>query len=476
MANASRKRNTKVEIGDANQLHFTLEWISDNGTEGKISAYLGDEIIWGGHEGFIWSLGDVLFFLTKSIESLRFRQSLPFALLGISPFQIKDDLEHRWGPPSKPQEELWYEFEEKHNLARAFQGAHPRPVYLLREGNLFRIWLGSDSYIYPYTDTIRTLIALGDTIYERAHHDENLMKIYPEIHSWDSASKGSPKNLASTLAFSVNLELDELKFLTKGKDEQKYLEVGEHLDSEIMAAARMTSDLLTLDAISDLITKVRAVGHHKPAASLDKLSEKAAQILEGHVLDKPYIQGYVLAKWFSSQTLPRDNGNLVFDSIIRSWNVVIKEVTCNESLDAIAVWGPKHGPAILLNREGEHNRKEGRRSTLAHEICHLLVDRRSSIPFGEVLGGTVPYLIEARANAFAAELILPQDAAIQQWLVLRKKGFEAKDCVEAIKSKYQATIHITAHQLVNSGELDKNDRRELTSYFSNVKDSYFFRR
>lgn len=44
-------------------------------------------------------------------------------------------------------------------------------------------------------------------------------------------------------------------------------------------------------------------------------------------------------------------------------------------------------------------------------MCHLLIDRNSALPFAEVLGGRLPKGIEARARAFAAELLLPKAVA-----------------------------------------------------------------
>jgi Zn-dependent peptidase ImmA (M78 family) len=60
----------------------------------------------------------------------------------------------------------------------------------------------------------------------------------------------------------------------------------------------------------------------------------------------------------------------------------------SDRIDAVACWGPRHGPAVLLNREGRHAHTErGARATLAHEICHLLIDRQGSLPLaGQWLG------------------------------------------------------------------------------------------
>ena len=88
----------------------------------------------------------------------------------------------------------------------------------------------------------------------------------------------------------------------------------------------------------------------------------------------------------------------------------------NSALDALSCWSNAHGPLILLNvGEGRRCSHEyGRRFTLGHEICHLLTDRAHALGLVEVLGGGMPNFVERRANAFAAELLLPRQLAASE--------------------------------------------------------------
>lgn len=101
------------------------------------------------------------------------------------------------------------------------------------------------------------------------------------------------------------------------------------------------------------------------------------------------------------------------DELLESWGVVVHDLDLGTpTVDAVAVWGPTRGPAVLVNPGGRHSQViPGRRSTLAHEIAHLLIDRRGGLPLAEVLGGRVSRAVEARARAFAAELLLPRHVA-----------------------------------------------------------------
>jgi Zn-dependent peptidase ImmA (M78 family) len=82
------------------------------------------------------------------------------------------------------------------------------------------------------------------------------------------------------------------------------------------------------------------------------------------------------------------------------------------ALDAIACFGDRSGPAVLVNPNGRHAHSAGgRRATLAHEIAHLLLDRGRGLLAAEVFGGSTPVRLERRARAFAAELLLPREVA-----------------------------------------------------------------
>ena len=93
-----------------------------------------------------------------------------------------------------------------------------------------------------------------------------------------------------------------------------------------------------------------------------------------------------------------------------------------ETLDGLAVWGRKHGPAVLLNSDskrvagrGDLRRSWAARITLAHELCHLLVDRGHALSAVDILNSRMPLDAERRAKAFAGELLLPGRVAADIW-------------------------------------------------------------
>ena len=119
----------------------------------------------------------------------------------------------------------------------------------------------------------------------------------------------------------------------------------------------------------------------------------------------PYVQGYELALWLRDE-LHLSDGPVDPASLLTQWNVADGELSpLPEQLDAIAFWGDNHGPGVLTNPDGLYAQSPaGLKATLAHELAHLILDRKDALPAAEVLGGSTPHHVEQRARAFAAEL------------------------------------------------------------------------
>ena len=102
--------------------------------------------------------------------------------------------------------------------------------------------------------------------------------------------------------------------------------------------------------------------------------------------------------------------------------------------------------------------------TLAHELCHLLHDGETS-RVGIVSNRWAPYLMERRANAFAAMLLMP-DAALEAALDRRSERWTRHDLCRAM---HQLGVGVTAltRQLRNRGWISESEREgwvdELTS-------------
>lgn len=186
--------------------------------------------------------------------------------------------------------------------------------------------------------------------------------------------------------------------------------------TEMLAAARMTECQICGTSLKAILDSIRNVPLYSQRTELDRLSREAECLLREARKEKPYDQGYCLADWFSG-VLKSMGFDYPFEpsEILDRMGILLQRIEIPEpNVDAIACWGPRHGPAIIVNTRGVHSQQEkGQRSTLAHEICHLLIDRTGALPLVEVLNASAPPNVEARAKAFAAELLLPRNLAYE---------------------------------------------------------------
>jgi Zn-dependent peptidase ImmA (M78 family) len=70
----------------------------------------------------------------------------------------------------------------------------------------------------------------------------------------------------------------------------------------------------------------------------------------------------------------------------------------------------KRGPAIVVNAVGKNENPLVRRFSLAHELCHLLVDWSTKAPLAQISGYLTDSGLEReqRANGFAVRLLCPE--------------------------------------------------------------------
>ena len=136
------------------------------------------------------------------------------------------------------------------------------------------------------------------------------------------------------------------------------------------------------------------------------------------------------------------------EELLKRLGVPVREIDIQDDLlDALACWGRRHGPVVVLNKAGRHARVFlGRNVTLAHALCHLLIDREGALPLVEVLNGRVPGRVEARARAFAAELLLPRKRAEE----MSRASADIMSAVDELKSAYGVSYEIAIRQIDNA--------------------------
>ncbi len=126
-------------------------------------------------------------------------------------------------------------------------------------------------------------------------------------------------------------------------------------------------------------------------------------------------------------------------------------------VDGVAVLAPGRMPLVAVNLSGRFSRTPwGRRMTLAHELCHLLYDIDEDGSVGVVSNPWAPQLLERRANAFAAMLLMPRE------LIETVLPREPRDWTAAALTEAMATLRVGKSALLwhiyNFGLLSASER------------------
>lgn len=408
-----------VEVfGDSSSLRIEIEWTTPSdavtaaeGTYGKLRLFIKDDLIWCGTSpegGIEWTWIELAEFLANAWPWLLAEEGFPLDIRGGNLTEVEAELRRLWD--SRPallresEQEQVYEFEEAHNLAHGLNGLTLPSVWLVKEGR--NMWLCSKQLAVsvPFSSVMVTIESFSQAIVDRAmsSHDSRASQLHD---SWKQRSELPP---ASTIEIATGLDADLLLEVAQQGDVVDFWQFNKHdVDrNELVAAARMSA-ALPADDIACIVNTVRAAG----GSISEKLELTAQRILDVLGGGTPYDQGYFAAAWLREDLGLTDLMRAEPEEILTLLEVGVDELSLKTSLvDAVACWGPNHGPIVFINSEGKFaNSIVGRRTTLAHEICHLLLDRSGALPLVEVLGGKAPARVEERARAFAAELLAPRE-------------------------------------------------------------------
>ena len=440
------------------EIECALSWPSRQPTSTAAEATLGElrvclrgRPVWYGVDdtaGAEWTWIELLEFLGENWLYLSVEDGSP---LGVAPTTAPRMLAAAEAAADRlPPAEAEFEREQieayrsTHDLAEALQGAVAPPLWVLRDGNVG--WMASSATAAQtsFSELLRVLAKIGDSVAQRldGSSDPRSIQAVTTWHERDchdrlriiEASTGYPPELVAEVE-SVFASLDELD--------------GEQaVSNELLAAARLVGPQ-PLTTLRPIIRAIRSVKSF-PTPELDDLVEPATAIVRSAADEPPYAQGHELAAWLRTQPgIAGTTGRVNPDDLLKSWGVPVVEVGLGMlNVDAIGCWGPNHGPAVLLNTDRRHAGNSGRRrATLAHEICHLLVDRATSLPLVEVLGGRTAEHVEQRAGAFAAELLLPRDLAGKGFLSF---GGDDERAAKSLRARYGVSSALLGWQVRNA--------------------------
>jgi hypothetical protein len=292
-----------------------------------------------------------------------------------------------------------------------------------------------------------SLREVGDLLAERVSDcpDE---RAAVALANWERRNVSDPDRLVS---LATGIRSDELSAIQGVTPAERFWNLKREPapDNALLAAARMSASFGP-PIVTRVVEAVRSVPPAPVSRVLGQASFDALRILEEVAAFPAFEQGQALAGWLRSQPgVCTTTGRARIDELLAAWRVHVHEVILpTGAIDAVACWSVDHGATISLNVQGRHAASAGgRRATLAHEVAHLLLDRDAALPLVDVLGGQVSREAEARANAFAAELLLPRADASRE---MGRLDSTPETNLRRIQAAYGVSAEVIAWQARNA--------------------------
>jgi len=392
-------------------------------TSGRISVLVDDHCVWPAADAEDVSLDiqidDLLSHLTEFWKPLMLRQTYPIPVSPYRPMQLRAKAEDRWEktPPevAEREDEQLCAFEEAHDLSRCFAGYFGlQPLWLLRAGERMIVDSSAGFRTVPFAQASVELTRVGDEIADRLA-DSRDRKWTKLIERWRTRDQGDPTTL---LAWTTSLDRDTASSLAKDGTLSAPNSVKEAANDndELRIAARMASALPPAQ-IREILSVIRTF-EKQNAPALYRLSDHVCRHVDDHfAFKRAHEQGEAAARFVREQLNLPTQLPVDIEAIMKSLGIkIVPRKVKPTNLDALAVSGMHFGPAVLLNLESNHGgRRKAARITLAHELCHLLLDHGHALSAIEILNSRMPPDIERRAKSFAGEIMLPSNAAVETW-------------------------------------------------------------
>jgi hypothetical protein len=184
----------------------------------------------------------------------------------------------------------------------------------------------------------------------------------------------------------------------------------------------------------------------KVTAKLPDLGKKVDATIDPRA---PWESGYRLARMVRHDHLGLSpDASVDVAQVLRTHRVTVLEHAFQSPAVEGACFLEEGGFALALyNPRGRLSQSSvGRRTTLAHELCHMLFDARDHA-MGQLDRRESPAgsLLEKRANAFAAELLLPQEVVLAR----ASSGRLSRAAMLDLAQKYRVSRLVVQHQAEN---------------------------
>lgn len=416
-----------------------------------------------------WTWVDFLYHIATIWPSLLFEQSYPYPWLENIPVNIPiasiyDIADKRWNGMTDEasideESSVIHNFLERHNLAAGWIGMAAPALLWMRSGD--SVWLCPEDHKIiraSFKECVAELIRVCDQISHSFHASTN-SRVINAIHAWDKAKICT----AETVIRNQGGFFPKIAKVIQGtQSNSDFWEISENIntihaanDNHILAAARMVASIShDPQTIKNIVANIKKYPQTAGASlALQKFSTDIKRDLKKNNFNYSYSNGYALAEWVRKKWVKNTCTFIDIEHLLKSLSVITHSTFFGiKEIEAIAIWGNR-GPLIMLNSDREFTDPNRTRITLAHELCHLLIDREGALPVIDVLGGHFDNFIEQRANAFAAELLLPRSQIERIWASKVKSSLT--DIVNEATHEFKVSKSVAHAQIFNSSIMSK---------------------
>lgn len=411
------------------ELDFVLTPLADRVTTSRLAIQIQGTPVWPVEGDDAASLeiqiDDLLSHLAEHWHPLMLRQVYPIAVTPPKPSQLRAEAVKRWeGEPlsvAEREDSQVIAFEDAHDLARAFAGMFDLPSFwIVRSGDMMLCETNRDVRAVPFVAARKALEALGDKIAATLRaSDADRWDLL--LAAWERRDEGDE---ATLLAWSAGIDFELASALISDGSLAPPRDFNDAANDndELRIAARMAG-AVSSDQLRSILDLARAF-EKSEAPALVRLSQRCSTyIRERFGRDRSFIQGQVAARFARERLKLGADGYVDIFDVVQKLAIQVHVTSASPpTLDGLAIWGNRHGPGIFLNVASErHDRdvdppgNDAMRVTMAHELCHLLLDGGHAVSAVDVLRSRMPISREQRAKSFAGEFLLPSGTAASAW-------------------------------------------------------------
>jgi Zn-dependent peptidase ImmA (M78 family) len=210
--------------------------------------------------------------------------------------------------------------------------------------------------------------------------------------------------------------------------------------------------------ISRILINTYSLGAATRGEDLERLRTELVGALTG---GRPWEQGYSLAAAALEELGIDTSGAVDVRRIVGRLGITVDAVSLSDGgIRALTLAGPDHVPSMYLNdRYVDGTSEPVQRFSIAHELCHLLLDADRARRLAVTSGPWAPLDVEQRANAFAVAFLLP-DIAVETF-VANVEEPASLDVVQALAARYDVSMLAVVNHLYNMGLIQRFERDGL---------------